>query len=179
MAALDKYARDARTWAIGAEINRLASRTLFENGRINPSLFFPAVTLGHHALEMYLKTTLICEGMTVFNPKDAGTLDPSIGLKPSECVWGHNLVGLAKQLSAKRPDFNLSAEMNVGTVFGEPLTVEQAFATFDPFFSELRYPQELRTIAGFGEHELYILEELVSRLAPFIKMANGPQLLEK
>jgi len=119
---------------------------------------------------MYLKTALICEGMAVFNPKDIGSLDPSIGLKPSDCVWGHNLVDLAKQLSARRPEFDLSAEIDVRAVLGERLTVEQAFAMFDPFFSELRYPQELKNIAGFGEHELYILEELVSRLVPFIKV---------
>ena len=82
----------------------------------------------------------------------------------------HSLGSLAKQLSARRPEFDLSAKMDVRTVLGEPLTVEQALAMFDPFFSELRYPQELKNISGFGEHELYILEGLVSRLVPFIKI---------
>jgi hypothetical protein len=42
-------------------------------------------------------------------------------------------------------------------------------ATFDPFFSELRYPQELRNLKeGVGEQEKLVLDELVARLKPFL-----------
>jgi hypothetical protein len=44
------------------------SKTLFETG--DPFLLFPAATLGHHALEMYLKAAPISNGRTVFNPNE-------------------------------------------------------------------------------------------------------------
>jgi hypothetical protein len=49
-----------------------------------------------------------------------------------------------------------------------PATVEKTLALIDPFFSELRYPQELRNVAGFGGDVLQVLEELVFRLEPFV-----------
>jgi hypothetical protein len=61
---LDKYAKDDRAWRDCAKINYAASAHLFNSS--NLFLFFPAATLGHHGLEMYLKAALICEGMTVF-----------------------------------------------------------------------------------------------------------------
>jgi hypothetical protein len=63
---LDRFARDARAWKHCAEINYIASGHLFASS--NLFVYFTAATLGHHALEMYLKSALICEGMTVFNP---------------------------------------------------------------------------------------------------------------
>jgi hypothetical protein len=47
------------------------------------------------------------------------------------------------------------------------LTVEQGFEMFNPFFSELRYPQEL-TVGGVGEDDIIPLDELVKRLEPFL-----------
>jgi HEPN domain-containing protein len=64
---LDKYARDAALWRDWAAINYSAAKTLFESG--DAFLLLPAATLGHHALEMYLKSALIAHGMTVFDPK--------------------------------------------------------------------------------------------------------------
>jgi hypothetical protein len=46
---------------------------------------------------------------------------------------------------------------------------EQGFALFDPFFSELRYPQELKTMGGVGEDDKLPLEELVEKLDPFLE----------
>jgi hypothetical protein len=40
---------------------------------------------------------------------------------------------------------------------------------FDPFFSELRYPQELKTMGGVGEDDKLPLEELVEKLDPFLE----------
>ncbi len=50
----------------------------------------------------------------------------------------------------------------------EPLTLEEGFAIFDPFFSELRCPQELKQIEGVGEQDKLLLDELVQRLQPFL-----------
>jgi hypothetical protein len=86
---LDKYARDAQVWRGLAELNYAACRELFTASLLNPALYFVAVTLAHNALELFLKTALICEGMTVFNPKNLKSLDASVGLKPSDCIWGH------------------------------------------------------------------------------------------
>jgi hypothetical protein len=90
---LDKYAKDARAWQDCAKINYTASAHLF--GSCSLFLYFTAATLGHHALEMYLKSALICEGMTVFNPVILKSLDPGLELTRSDCAWGHNLVALA------------------------------------------------------------------------------------
>lgn len=166
---LDKYARDAQLWRALAEFNRAAARELFKASSLNPTLYFVAVTLSHNALELFLKTALICQGMTVFNPKKLRFLDASVGLKESDCVWGHSLVTLARELAERRPDFDLSAEIENRLVAVEgQLTVERAFAEIDPFFSELRYPQELKNVAGFGEDVFPVLDELVSRLEPFL-----------
>ena len=73
-------------------------------------------------------------------------------------------------MSKRRPEFDLSAQMNVpGCVVLEmPMTIGDALAMFDPFFSELRYPQELRKMEGVGEEEKLVLDELIARLKPFL-----------
>jgi hypothetical protein len=48
-------------------------------------------------------------------------------------------------------------------------TIEQGFELFDPFFSELRYPQELKTMGGVGEDDKLVLSELVKSLEPFLE----------
>jgi len=100
---LDKYARDARAWRDCAEGNYMASAMLFDSQ--NPFVWFAAATLGHHALEMYLKAALVHEGMTVFDPEKIIRSDPTAGLVRSDCVWGHSLLYLADTLSGKRPHF--------------------------------------------------------------------------
>jgi hypothetical protein len=101
---------------------------------------------------MYLKSALICEGMTVFNPVILKSLNPGYELTRSNCAWGHCLVDLATRLSEKRSDFDLQGEMNIREcrVLPMPMTIEAGFALFDPFFSELRYPQELKKLGGCG-----------------------------
>jgi hypothetical protein len=66
----------------------------------------------HHALEMFLKAALISEGYTIFNPKKLSQLDPSETLDEDHCAWNHNLVDLARMLSAKSSKFDLSAELD-------------------------------------------------------------------
>jgi hypothetical protein len=169
---LDKYARDPKAWKAFADHNYAASIYLFESH--NPFLIFNAATLGHHCLEMYLKAALISEGCAVFDPKKIKDLDKSVKLKPSDCAWGHDLVALAKQLAARRTDFDLSERMIFLLPWHVPSktmclhpTVEQGFELFNPFFSELRYPQEL-TMGGVGEDDKLPLQELVSHLEPFL-----------
>jgi hypothetical protein len=48
-------------------------------------------------------------------------------------------------------------------------TIEQGFELFDPFFSEVRYPQELKTMGGVGEDDKLPLAELVKTLEPFLE----------
>jgi hypothetical protein len=66
IAKLDRYAKNARAWKDSADIAYRAATHLFETRDL--LLIFPAATLGHHVLEMYLKAALICEGCTVFQP---------------------------------------------------------------------------------------------------------------
>ncbi len=165
--SLDKYARDAKAWKAFADHNYAASIYLFESH--NPFLIFNAATLGHHCLEMYLKAALICEGATVFDPKRVTYLESSVKLESSDCAWGHDLVALARQLAAMRPEFDLSEQMALLLPWhfsGVP-TVEKGFELFNPFFSELRYPQEL-TMGGVGKDDKLPLQELVARLEPFL-----------
>lgn len=164
---LDRFARDASAWKNCAEINYNASVHLFGSGSL--FLYFIAATLGHHALEMYLKSALICEGMTVFNPVILKSLDPGYALTRSNCAWGHCLVDLATRLSQKRPDFNLRAEMNIAECGAllMPMTLEAGFALFDPFSSELRYPHDLKK-RGVGQDHKVVLDVLVARLHPFL-----------
>ena len=164
----DKYARNARAWKDGADIAYRAATRLFETRDL--LLIFPAATLAHHALEMYLKAALICEGFTVFNPRVIKHLDPSISLEEADCAWDHDLVILARQLASKRPDFDLTATMIfLGPWQHEgPPTVENGFKIFNPFFYELRYPHEL-TLSGVGEDDKLTLDELVARLQPFLE----------
>jgi len=105
----------------------------------DPFLYFPAATLGHHALEMYLKSALIANGMTVFDPKKVKLLDVAITLAEGDCAWGHGLIKLAEQLAKRSPDFDLAKQMNrVGYVtMKEPMTVREGLEVFEPFFSEL------------------------------------------
>ena len=62
---LDKYARDYAAWRDFAAIDYHAAIRLFEID--DPFMYFAATTLGHHALEMYLKSALILNGMAVFD----------------------------------------------------------------------------------------------------------------
>ena len=164
----DKYARNAQRWKESADIAYRAATRLFETRDL--LLLFPAATLGHHALEMYLKAALICEGCTIFDPKKLKYLDPSITLRKADWAWGHDLVALARQLAAKRSDFDLTARMTFLLPWhhtGVP-TVEKGFEVFNPFFAELRYPQELSKLGGVGEDDKLPLDELVARLQPFL-----------
>jgi len=140
---------------------------LFASG--NPFLYFSAASLGHHALETYLKALLISEGMTVFNPDAVHKIHPSLGLKKTDCVWDHNLAVLAKTLAAKQTNFDLAAEITVPSLVLEmPMKVLKAFELFDPFFTELRYPMELKELEGVGEDHGLVLDALVVYLDPFL-----------
>lgn len=164
MISLDKYARDYELWRDYAAFNYHAAILLFESE--NPFAYFPAATLGHHALEMYLKSALIVSGMTVFNPKRLKELDPSTALAEADCAWGHNLVALARQLAARTADLQLAARLPIMglVVLEEPTTVEEGFVIFDPFFTELRYPQENKLVTGLGHEHSVLLKALVEVL---------------
>jgi len=160
---LDKYARDFALWRDWAAINYSAAKTLFETGDV--FLWFPAATLGHHALEMCLKSALIANGMTIFNPRDVKSLDPGVELTLTDCAWGHELVRLAETLAQRNPTFDPSRRMDfIGVVIGGPLTIEEGLSIFDPFFSELRYPREMNKMEGLGEEHERLLDSLVGEL---------------
>jgi hypothetical protein len=60
----------------------------------------------------------------------------------------------------------LSKEMKfVGyVVLKEPMTIEEGLNIFDPFFSELRYPQEMTAVDNLGREHERLLSSLVSEL---------------
>jgi hypothetical protein len=159
---LDKYARDARAWEQAAWFSHAAPVQLFTcDNKIVTCI--PAATLAHHALEMFLEGALIVEGMTVFNPKQLNRLDPAVGLTESDCIWGHQLVGHARLLSARRPEFDLNDASRILFHFPHeaPMSLERGFAVFDPFFFELRYPGEFVEVDSVGPDDVLMFQCLV------------------
>lgn len=153
MAQVDKFARDAETWRCHAEDSFSAARRLFNIN--DPSLWFSAALLAHHALEMLLKAALIREGFTVAKGK------PQDGF-----VWGHSTEELAQLLNTKRPDFSL----NIRHRRRIPLiSCPTYLARYDAIFNELRYPSASPNVdsLGPGEHEAELLAELINRIRPF------------
>jgi hypothetical protein len=112
---------------------------------------------------MYLKSAMIANGMTVFKREDVKLLDSGITLAEADCAWGHNLVKLAELLAKRNTNFDPICQMPlVGyATIGEPMTIKEGLAIFDPFFSELRYPQEMKNCDGLGEDHRYLLDALV------------------
>jgi hypothetical protein len=78
---------------------------------------------------------------------------------------GHGLVELAK-LGRRSSTFDLSGQMDIVgyLTMKEPMTIEEGLSIFDPFFSELRYPQEMKNMDGIGEEHKDLLDSLVSEL---------------
>jgi HEPN domain-containing protein len=137
----ERYATNAKAWRVQAEFVFESSKQLFESG--SPATWFSAAILGHHALEMLLKSALFREGF------------PAARGRPSDgFVWGHNLVDLARLLASKRADFPLEQSAEV-------------LARFDAFFNELRYPADLDKVEELSEDDKYALVELVNHIRPF------------
>lgn len=170
---LDKYARNAPEWRDAGFHNYRASIALFESG--DPFLWLTAAVLGHHALEMLLKAILIQEGMTVFDKASVKDLDPALGLKKTDCAWGHNLVELARKVEGKRTDFKLSAQIPWSDVGEEtPISVLKGFEIFEAFFWELRYPRGLQNVSELGDFHGELLRCLYEYLEPFLAEIPPP-----
>ena len=110
----------------------------------DPFLYFPAAMLGHQALEMLLKAALIRNGFTV---------------APEE-VWGHKLVDLAKKL-------NVSGRVSLPDLFFE------VAKKFDDFFSDLRYPQEIKKVEELGADDGWHLDWAVGVILPYARSPKG------
>lgn len=130
----------------------------------NPFLWFSAAMLGHHALEMLLKSALIRAGCSV---REGGR--PEDGF-----VWGHDLEKLATLLHSARPDFsgNIPPHPEV-----ELISVSTYFARYNAIFNELRYPQASRNVdsLGPGEDEAELLANMMKVIRPFaFPLADEP-----
>jgi hypothetical protein len=168
---LDVYAKDAFAWRNSALFTYLAAKTLFETE--NMMFCFPAATLGHHAIEKYLKAALICAGFTIVKPNLMKKLVASGTLKQEDCTWGHDLVELGDKLAQKRSDFDLSQIILDGYLpYKMPMTLGEGLAVFNPFFEELRYPQELEKLEGVGPSDVVILDGIVAAIQPFYACAD-------
>lgn len=160
----DKYAADTDAWLTHGKIIYEAARALFDAGDTYPTLYFSAATLAHTCLEVLMKGILIEDGMVSFNPREIKQLPPGTAVKKEDCVWGHSLLELAKQLE-QRAGFDLADEMGYHNVlFQAPFPVRRALEHFEPFFSELRYAHGLEQVSCFGAGDEKILEELVVRI---------------
>ncbi len=72
MSKTNKHTQDAEAWRRNAESTFDAATLLFSLN--NPSVWFSAAMLGHHALEMLLKSALLREGCKI----------------AKDDVWGHD-----------------------------------------------------------------------------------------
>jgi HEPN domain-containing protein len=154
MASIDKYTQDAREWRMAAERTFEAGTLLF-NHLNNPFLYFSAALLGHHALEMLLKSALIREGY----PLEKGKTEEG-------CVWGHDLEKLAALLASKRPDFSLQIPLRLEIPL---LSCKTYLGRYNAFFNELRYPGASPNVdsLGPGGEEAALLAELMDGIRPF------------
>ncbi len=127
---IDPEENDSKSWRVNAEHTLSASFYLFEHD--SQFIFsFPASLLGHHALEMLLKSALIEAGQTIRKGH----------------VWGHVLRDLAEDLAKHRSDFD--------KVLGQPLhaisakTMCEYLDYFDSYFKEFRYPKAPNRVQGW------------------------------
>jgi HEPN domain-containing protein len=134
------YSTNAHSWSHWAQHAYAAAQALFANG--NPFLWFGAAVLGHQAVEMCLKAILIGQGHRVTKGD----------------VWGHDLIGLMKQVQ----DSGVRL----------PPELEDDFRVFNSFFNELRYPTALKEVSGFGQEEGERLRRILLVLGPFADAAD-------
>lgn len=131
------YAADADAWLNWAEATYSGAQTLFLND--NALVWFPAAILGHHALEMFLKASLIRKGHRV----------------EESDVWDHNLCALAEKL------------INHGVELTPEFMCE--LQGFTDYFNELRYPARLTRVTELGQVHGVILETLVESIRPLAR----------
>jgi len=155
MAQIDQYTKDAREWRMNAEYAYEAAILLFNN-YANPFVWFSAAMLGHHALEMLLKSALIREGCPIVEK----------GKPEDGSVWGHDLEKLAALLESKRPDFSLKIRPRSDIPL---LSCKTYLARYNAFFNELRYPRASPNVdsLGPGREEAQLLTELMDGIRPF------------
>lgn len=120
-----------------------------------PLVWFSAALLGHHALEMLIKSALIREGC----PVEKGKTEDGF-------VWGHDLGKLVKLLASKRQDFSLQISSHPEIPL---LSCTTYLARYDTFFNELRYPNASPNVdsLGPGRDEAELLAELMDGIRPF------------
>ena len=152
MARTDKYTQDAREWRMAAERTLRAATLLFNLN--DPFVWFSAALLGHHALEMLLKSALIRAGC----PVEKGKTEAGF-------VWGHDLDKLAKLLASKRQDFSLQISPHLEMPL---ISCTTYLARYDVFFNELRYPNASPNVdsLGPGRDEAELLAELMDGIRP-------------
>jgi hypothetical protein len=154
MAQIDQYTKDAREWRKYAEYAYDGAILLFDSP--NPFVWFSAAMLGHHALEMLLKSALICAGCPIVEK----------GKPEDGSVWGHDLEKLAALLASKRPHFSLQ----IRTRWGIPLlSCKTYLGRYNAFFEELRYPRTAPNVDSLGPgcDEAELLTELMDGIRPF------------
>jgi hypothetical protein len=117
-----------------------------------------------------MKTALIRTGMTIFDPLKRQRLDPGENLAEVDCAWGHDLVELGKCLASRRPGFNLTKHLDFVAFPREtPMKIETGLTVFDPFFWELRYPQQLKELDSIGPDDVRLLDALFVEIMPFAR----------
>lgn len=159
---LDKYARDVRAWRDWADLYWTATDLLFRSENI--AMYLPAATMAHHTLERYLKAALIASGATVCSRQVA----EAHGISAIDCVWGHQLSTLAISLGKRQSAFDPGVSLGIPvSILDGGHTLLEGLRHFEPYFEELRYPQQLRQMEGVGQHEWHVLHRMVNVLRPF------------
>src|SRR5579862_2138294 len=152
---LDEYATDHRTWKVSGEMYQQASSLLFTQP--DTLMWLPAATLAHHAIERYLKAALIVAGVTICTKETAKKAEIH------DHIWGHDLVELGKRLGKLRREFKLNALLPISAYILQtsPCSVEMGLSHFDPFFTELRYPQRLERMDPVSPQDPILLDHIM------------------
>ncbi len=163
---LDKYAKDAAAWRISAQVDYTAAFRLFQTEDL--MLVFPAASMGHLAIEKYLKAALICTGTTICDHKKYRALVDAGKLNPDDCAWGHKLPELGSMLARRRADFNLDLVLfDSYPLHTGKMTLRDGLEMFEPFFDELRYPVEMSKFKTLGPMDVHAFNAIIEALAPF------------
>jgi HEPN domain-containing protein len=173
-AMMDPLSNDSKLWRLNAEYTLNAATYLFTHHDETVAAF-PASLLGHHALEMLIKSALIEAGIIIDKVTDKN------GKLKNGYAWGHNLRELSQKLAEKSEDFKPVLQQELHRVCDDsPKHADSHLDTFDAYFKEFRYPKTPENgeglkggdiVGGLETGELLI--QLFHLIRPFAFQLHG------
>lgn len=138
-----------REWLEWADQDYVAARVLLRYGAY--MLWFPAIFLGHRALEKYLKAVLVSYGKKIGMKKQGGD------------AWGHNLECLAGKCKDVIP-----LTCDTSSILASPDFLS-CLAKCSDYYGQIRYPAASRHIIIQRAEVLSLLDKTVSVIRPLAR----------